>query len=65
LVRADYWPSDPPRNLQLGQQLVSTIENYITNWNVNCKLFTWTVDADTILAKVRWIESEVQKLTEH
>jgi DDE superfamily endonuclease len=34
-------------------------------WNADCKPFAWTADADTILAKVRWIESEVHKLTGH
>lgn len=29
----------------------------------NCKPFTWTANSDTILAKVRWIESELHKLT--
>lgn len=47
------------------KQLVTTIKNYITNWNADCKPFTWTADADTILAKARWIESEVNKLTGH
>jgi hypothetical protein len=47
------------------KQLGTTIQNYIANWNANCKPFTWTSDADTIFAKVRWIESEVQKLTGH
>jgi len=44
------------------KQLITTIENYIANWNANCKPFTWTAAADTILAKVRWIESEVRSL---
>jgi transposase len=47
------------------KQLITTIENYIANWNADCKPFSWTADADTILAKVRWIESEVHKLTGH
>ena len=47
------------------KQLVTTIKNYIANWNADCKPFAWTADADTILAKVRWIESEVHKLTGH
>jgi len=47
------------------RQLIRTIEDYITNWNANCKPFTWTADADTILAKVRFIQSQVQQLTGH
>lgn len=39
------------------------IKNYIANWDADCKLFAWIADADTILAKVRWVESEVHKLT--
>lgn len=45
------------------QQFVTTIKNYIDTWNTDCKPFTWTADANTILAKVRWVESEVTKLT--
>jgi DDE superfamily endonuclease len=40
------------------KQLITTIQNYIANWNANWKPFSWTADADTILAKVRWIDSE-------
>ena len=47
------------------KQLITTIDNYIANWNADCKPFLWTADADTILAKVRWVESEVHKLTGH
>lgn len=47
------------------KQLVTTIKNYIANWNTDCKPFTWTADANTIIAKVRWVESEVRKLTGH
>ena len=47
------------------KQLIATIKNYIDNWNSTCQPFVWTADANTILAKVRWIESEVRKLTGH
>jgi hypothetical protein len=47
------------------KQFIATIHNYITNWNASCRPFTWTADADTILAEARWIESEVHKLTGH
>jgi hypothetical protein len=41
------------------------IRESIANWNAECKPFAWTVDADTIPAKVRWTESELHKLTGH
>jgi transposase len=47
------------------RQLIRTIEDYIANWNRTCKPFTWTADADSILAKVRFIQSQVQQLTGH
>lgn len=47
------------------KQLIATINIYIANGNAGCKPFTWTADADAILAHVRWIESEVHKLTGH
>ncbi len=31
--------------------LIDTISTYIENWNDRCHPFTWTKDADTILAK--------------
>jgi transposase len=43
-------------------QLIQTIEHYITNWNADCKPFTWTATSDVILAKVRFIESEVRRM---
>ena len=32
--------------------LIKTIEEYLKNHNANPKIFTWTKDADTILAKI-------------
>lgn len=29
------------------KQLATTIKNYITDWNANCKPFAWTADAAT------------------
>jgi len=31
--------------------LIAAIETYIDAWNDRCQPFTWTKDADTILAK--------------
>lgn len=45
--------------------LVNTIEDYITNWNATAKPFTWTADAPSILAKVRFVETQVRRLTGH
>ena len=33
------------------KDLVTAIETYIDAWNDRCEPFTWTKDADTILAK--------------
>ena len=65
LVRIDHSSSDPPRHIQLGQTARRHDQELHRNWNANCKPFTWTADVGIILAKVRWIESEVHKLTEH
>src|SRR5512146_3155216 len=45
--------------------LVNTIEDYITNGNATAKPFTWTADAPSILAKVRFVETQVRRLTGH
>ncbi|MEP6666484.1 MAG: IS3 family transposase, partial [Nocardioidaceae bacterium] len=33
------------------KDLIAAIENYIDAWNERCEPFSWTKDADTILAK--------------
>ena len=45
--------------------LVNTIEDCITNWNATAKPFTWTAHAPSILAKVRFVETQVRRLTGH
>lgn len=36
---------------------VSGIRDYISSWNENSKLFTWTATADEMLAKVRLVQT--------
>lgn len=45
------------------KQLVAAIERYVTDWNIDCQPFTWTATAEEILMKVRWVESEVRRMT--
>jgi hypothetical protein len=40
LVWNDYLSSDPPWKISSVKQPITTIKNYITNWNANCKPFT-------------------------
>jgi transposase len=42
--------------------LIRTIEDYVAAWNTDAEPFTWTATADEILAKVRWVHTEVRKL---
>jgi transposase len=42
--------------------LIRAIEDYVAAWNSDAKPFTWTATADEILAKVRWVHTEVRKL---
>ena len=44
------------------QVLIRQIRDYITHWNTGAKPFAWTATADEILAKVRWVHTEVRKL---
>ena len=44
------------------RQLLHAIEDYAAAWNTDAKPFTWTANADEILAKVRWVHTEVRKL---
>jgi len=34
------------------RELIATIRQFIVGWNERCEPFTWTKDADTILAKI-------------
>jgi transposase len=45
------------------KQLTDSISRYVADWNVDCKPFKWTATAEQIIAKVRWVESEVRKMT--
>ena len=45
--------------------LIRRINDYIANWNSDCKPFTWTADAASILAKVKFVESQVRAITGH
>ena len=45
--------------------LIRRINDYIANWNGDCKPFTWTADAASILAKVKFVESQVRAITGH
>ena len=42
--------------------LILRIRDYITHWNTSAKPFTWTATADEILAKVRWVQTNVKQL---
>jgi transposase len=44
-------------------QLTRSIRQYVKDWNVDCKPFKWIASADEILAKVRWVEAEVRRMT--
>lgn len=45
------------------KQLAASIRSYVEDWNIDCEPFTWTATAEEIIAKVRWVESEVRKMT--
>lgn len=45
--------------------LIRRINDYIVHWNSGCRPFTWTADAASILAKVRFIESQLRTITRH
>lgn len=45
--------------------LINRIRAYVEAWNTDAKPFTWTATADEILAKVRWVETNVKQLVEN
>jgi transposase len=42
--------------------LIHRIRRYVEHWNTDAKPFVWTATADDILAKVRWVETNVRQL---
>ncbi|WP_328822369.1 hypothetical protein [Micromonospora rubida] len=42
--------------------LIRRIRDNIEHWNTDAALFTWTATADQILAKVRWVETNLKQL---
>jgi transposase len=42
--------------------LIARIRAYIEHWNTDAEPFVWTATAGEILAKVRWVETNVKKL---
>lgn len=42
--------------------LIRRIRDYIQHWNTDARPFVWTATADEILAKVRWVETNVKQL---
>jgi hypothetical protein len=50
LLRDHHPPGHPPRHLPLRQKLTGAIGTY----NDRCQPFTWTKDADGLIAKITW-----------
>jgi hypothetical protein len=43
-------------------ELIHRIRTYVEYWNAGAKPFVWTATADEILAKVRWVQTNVKQL---
>jgi transposase len=42
--------------------LIHRIRTYVQHWNTDAKPFVWTATADEILAKVRWVQTNIKQL---
>jgi transposase len=42
--------------------LINRIRAYVEHWNTDAEPFVWTATADEILAKVRWVETNIKQL---
>jgi transposase len=47
------------------RQLINAINAYIANWNQDSKPFTWTATANEIIAKVRLVHQDFNKLLDN
>jgi transposase len=43
-------------------ELIHRIRTYVAHWNTDAKPFVWTATAEEILAKVRWVQTNVKQL---
>jgi transposase len=43
-------------------ELIHRIRSYVEHWNTDAKPFVWTATADEILAKVRWVQTNIKQL---
>jgi transposase len=45
--------------------LIRRIRDYTAHWNAQAQPFVWTATTDDILAKVRWIETNIRQLVDN
>jgi transposase len=45
--------------------LIRRIRDYISHWNTDAQPFLWTATAEEILAKVRWVETNIKQLVDN
>jgi len=45
--------------------LIKRIRDYIAHWNRDAEPFVWIATADEILAKVRFVQSNIRKLLDN
>jgi transposase len=45
--------------------LIQRIRAYIEHWNTDAQPFTWTATAEEILAKVRWVQTNIKQLVDN
>ena len=62
LVRDHHQAGHPPGTFTSVNALIRRIRAYVDYWNTDAEPFAWTATADEILAKVRWVETNVKKL---
>ena len=62
LVRHRHLAGHLPRQLRLRHSLIGHIRAYVEHWNADAEPFVWTATADEVLARVRWVETNVKKL---
>jgi transposase len=45
--------------------LIGRIRDYVTTWNAHAKPFVWTATANEILAKVRFVQTNIKQLVDN
>ena len=58
----DEGPQQQAKPAEQPSALIERIQRFTDSYNPHARPFVWTATADEILAKVRWVETNIKQL---